>query len=92
MREPEIKPLSALVLGRLHIFNLLLSSQFRPCRFATLIPCNVVVLDQVEQDDIEAADSQQNLVAADVERSVVLPVDVCTHDVAGLHEHVVQSC
>lgn len=92
MREPEIKPLSALVLGRLHVVNLLLPGQFRPRRFATLVPRDVVELDQIEQNDVEAADRQQNLVAADVERSVVFSVDVGTDDVAGLHEHVVQSC
>lgn len=92
MREPKVKPLCTLVLSRLNIINLLLARQLRPSSLATLVPRDIVVLHQIKQNDIKAADSQQDLVAADVERSVVFSVDVCADDVAGLHEHVVQSC
>ena len=92
MREPEVKSLRTLVLRVLNVIDLLLSCQLRPSRLATLVPRDIVELHQIEQNDVEAADSQQDLVATDVEWSIVLSVDVCADDVAGLHEHVVQSC
>lgn len=92
MGEPEIKPFCTLILGRLHIVNLLLSGQLQPSRLTALIPRYIVELDQIEQNDVEAADRQQDLVATDIERSVVFAVDICADDVACLHEHVVQSC
>ena len=92
MREPEIKPFRTLVLSRLHIVNLLLPGQLRPSHLAALIPRYIVELDQIEQNDVEAADRQQDLVATDIERPVIFAVDICADDVAGLHEHVVQSC
>lgn len=92
MREPEIKPFCTFVLSRLNIVDFLLSGQLGPRCLATLVPRNIIELHQIEQNDIEAADSQQDLVTADVEWPVVLSVNVCTDNVAGLDEHIVQSC
>ena len=92
MREPKIKPLCTLILGILNIVNFLLARQLGPRRFATLVPHDIVILHQIKQNNVEAADSQQDLVTADVEWPVVFSVDVCADDVARLHEHVVQSC
>ena len=91
MGESEVKSLCALVLCRCHVFNLFLASQLGPCRLTALVPCDVVVLYQIEQNDVEAADAQQNLVAADVIWPVVFSVNICTDDVAGLHKHIVQG-
>lgn len=85
MSESEVKPFRTFVRGGTDIIHLLLSGHLAPSFLSGLVPADVVVLDCREQDDVEAADSQQYLVASDVVRPVALTIYVCTNDVASLH-------
>lgn len=85
MSKSEIKPLRTFVLGGTDIIHLLLSGHLAPSLLSALVPANVVVLDCREKNDVEAADSQQYLVASDVIRPVALTIYVRANDVACLH-------
>lgn len=57
MRKSEIQPLSALILSRRNIIDLLLRRQSIPDLISRLIPPDVIRFNQIEQDNVEAADT-----------------------------------
>lgn len=89
MTEFKVQPLRALVISSRYVCRLLLSRELRPSCLASLVSRDIVVLDQIEQNNIEAADSQQNLIAADVKWPIVLSVNIRTDNIAGLNKHVI---
>lgn len=89
MHEPEIQPLRSLILRVPHIIHLLLPIQLCPLRLPPLILRNIIVLHKPKQHDVKAADSQQNLVSPRIQRLVIFAIDVRSHDISGLNEHVV---
>lgn len=90
MCESKVESLRSLIFRSPHILHLLLSIQLRPLRLPSLILSNIVVLNKPEQQNIEAADPQQNLVPSRVQRLIIFTINVRSDDVPRLNEHVVQ--
>lgn len=64
MGEPEVEPLRTFVLCVVDVVDLLLSRQLRPSFLAALVLPDVVILDDHEQNDVEAANPEKNLVSS----------------------------
>lgn len=108
MNESKIQPLGAFVLCGAYIFDLLFSCQLGPCFFPSLVPSDVIILDEEEEHNVVAAYRKEYLIAAPVctqsqqsatrmERGwltqwpVIFTIDVGTHDVPSLNEHVIKG-
>ena len=88
--KSKVQSLHSLILGCGNVILLLLLGQGIPFRISCLVTPDVVSLNQIKQDDVEAADSQQNLVTAAVEWLVIIAINILCDDIARLDTHVVQ--
>lgn len=70
----------------MHIIDLFLACQLCPCFLSLLVPDNIIELDKHKEADVVTAEREQDLVASDVIRPVILAVNVAAHDIASLHK------
>lgn len=91
MHKSKVQTLHALIRGVEGIVLLLLLRHGIPLPLPDLVPPDIKHLDRIKENNVEAVDGQQNLVASSVQRLVVVTVDVGRDDVAALHKHVVQG-
>lgn len=73
MGEPEVEPFRTLVLCVVDVVDLLFSRQLRPSLLAALILPDVVILDDHEQHDIEAANPEKDLVSSLICTKLLVP-------------------
>lgn len=91
MYESKIQPLHTFVLGANYVLVLLLLGHRVPLLISDLIAPDIERLDDEEQRDVDAANSEQDLVTPAVQWLVVFAVDVRRDDVPRLHEHIVEG-
>src|SRR5690242_21948444 len=92
MHESEIQPLHALILRANNIILLLFLGHGIPLPVPDLVAPNVEGLNEEEQDNVNTADREQDLVATAVQRLVAVAVYVRSVNIARLYEHVVKRC
>ncbi len=78
MREPEVQPLAARVLGGGQVLVALGLAHGGPAFLAVGVAQHVVALDGDDEDDVPRDQAQQYLVAAPVQRGIVGLVDLGT--------------
>lgn len=89
--ESKVPALLTLIRGVEDIVLLLLLGKSIPSPVAHLVPPDVKRLDNVEQHNVAAGNTQDDPVAPTVQRLVVVAEDVGGGNVTCLHKHVVQG-
>lgn len=90
MHEPEVQSLRPLILSIMNIILLLLPIELRPRLLPPLVLPHIIILNQPKLHNIPTRNPQQDFIAAQVQRPVILAIDVAADNIARLHEHVVQ--
>lgn len=78
MGKSEVQPLHTLIRCIQRVILLLLPGHRIPGPVAHFIAPDIEPFDQVEQNNIEAADCKKNLISTTVQRLIVFTVDVCS--------------
>jgi hypothetical protein len=91
MHKTKVKPLNTLVIGTQDVV-------FPPFFGHSVLPPvpdfvapDVECSHQIEQHDIEAANTQQNLIPTAVQWLIVMTVNVRQNDIARWYEHIVKG-
>lgn len=76
MRKSEVKSLLSLIGGVDRVVLLLLLGHGVPPPVANLVAPDVERFDEVKQNNVEAADPEQNLISTAIQRLVIISIDV----------------
>lgn len=76
VHEPEVQPLHALILRAYNVVILFFLGHCIPLPVSDLVAPDVESFDEEKQKNVGTADSKQDLVAASIQRLVIVSVDV----------------